>query len=376
MQATVPGSNPMNNNNLFETEDAKDIEYGGPEYVFALLGEDFDDIGESDSDDDIALDCAGDWKICPDCNVRMQPMKDSFQCTMCGRDKKVLLVGGEYSTSIIDNYNTNNSGSPGIKITGDNSYKYNKGLYATISSDYKKVQSNNTNRQLNRFNAQSKCVKLPIVILKEATELYCQVQQHIVLRGNGRKGGLGSCISFVCNRRGITKKPKVIAEFLGIDESFLSKGDKKLRSLCAEGKIDIPIHHDPTDDYLLQYFEALSIDGKYKPFMSDVIKRAAQPDALLGNNSRISTRCAGVIYMLSMQENLSISKSNIATSCDISVSTFVRYYHFLMKNRKLLKPIFIKYGIKPLSKKTATKKNVTNMKAKSEKTIIGRIVTI
>lgn len=336
-----------NNNNLFRKQDTFDIEYGDADYTFALFNnKEFDDI--EDREEVLNNGLRQDWKMCTDCKIRMQPMKTSYRCTACGQDIQMFEQEMEFSTSIIDNYNTNEACSLSIKIVGKDSYKYHKALLRT-SSDYSKIQSSNTNKQLNRFNSQTNDSKLPIIILKEAAELYSQIQKHnIVRRGNGRKGALGACIYFVCNKHNITKKPKEIAKFLGIEESYLSKGDKLLRRLHSEGKIDIPIYHDPKDAYLLQYFEALQIDGKYKAFVSEVIDRASNIDMMGENNSRISTKCAGTIYMLKTQESLEFTKTDIVKYCKISKSTFIRYYDFLLQNRKLLKDIFKKYNIKPL----------------------------
>jgi transcription initiation factor TFIIIB Brf1 subunit/transcription initiation factor TFIIB len=351
-----------NNNNLFDKEDAESIEYGDANYTFALFE---DNEFEEFEDETPELACAEDWKTCPECGIRMQPMKCSYQCLECGRDTQVLEQGGEFSASIIENYNTNANCSLSIKIVGKDSYRYHKALLRT-ASDYSKIQSNNTNKQLRRFNSQSKESKLPIIILKEAAELYGKIQRcNIVRRGNGRKGALGACIYFVCNRHNITKKPKEIAMFLSIEESYLSKGDKLLRRLHAEGKIDIPVHHNPKDAYILQYFESLGIDNKYKPFVSELIDRASHVDMMGENNSRISTKCAGAVYTLKVQESLKISKSDIVKYCKISKSTFIRYHEFLIQNRRALKPVFKKHNVTPLrksKKKKGISKNILNMK--------------
>ena len=359
---TVFPPNTKNNNNLFDEQDAKDIEYGDANYTFSLFADnEFEDFG----DEVLDLECKEDWNTCPECGIRMQPMKSSYQCLQCGRDTQVLEQKGEFSTSIVDNYNTSANCSMPIKVVGKDSCRYHKALMRT-TSEYSKIQSNNTNKQLNRFNSQSKEGKLPIIILKEAADLYGKIQKcNIVRRGNGRKGALGACIYFVCNIHNITKKPKEISIFLNIEESYLSKGDKLLRRLQSEGKIDIPIHHDPKDAYILQYFEALGIDNKYKPFVSELIDRASHIDMIGENNSRISTKCAGAIYTLKIQESLEFSKSNIVKYCKISKSTFIRYYEFLVQNRKVLKPVFKKHGITPLKKtkrKKEVNKNILNMK--------------
>jgi transcription initiation factor TFIIIB Brf1 subunit/transcription initiation factor TFIIB len=321
-----------------------DAGYGDINYTFSLFGD--DEFGHIEELEDLKhISTEVNWKTCTECMERMYPMKSSYRCLRCGRDVSMFEQEPEFSTTIADNYNSNTTCSVSIKITGKNSYKYHKALLRT-SSDYSKVQSTNTNKQLHRFNSQCSEGKLPISILKESAELYGTIQQHnIVRRGRGRVGVLGACISFVCDMHGITKKPKEIASFLQIEEAYLSKGDKLLRRLHAESKIDIPVYHNPKNAYIIQYFEALQIDNKYKNFVSDIVDRASQVDMVGENNSRTSTKCAGVIYLLKVAESLTFSKSDIMRYCHISKSTFIRYYDFLFRNKKKLKPIFIEYKV-------------------------------
>jgi transcription initiation factor TFIIIB Brf1 subunit/transcription initiation factor TFIIB len=360
-QRAIITTNPSNKFNLLHNTDTPDIEYGDSDYAFSLLGEkEFDVVEHTEiyEEDDKEPERV-DFKQCPDCKIPMGLMKTSYRCLQCGRDKKVILQTGAYSTSIIDNYNTNASCSLSMKIVGKDSYKYYKALLRT-SSDYSKVQNNNTNKQLSRFNARRRSGgKLPRSILTEAADLYSKIQSHnIVRRGNGRKGVLGACISFVCNIHNITKKPKEIASFLNIEESYLSNGDKLLRSLHSQGKIDIPVNHDPTESYIYQYFQAFNIDQKYKPFVLQLIEASKSPTLMMGeNNSRISTKCAGAVHVLNTQEKLGISKDDIVARCKIVRSTFTRYYEFLIINRKGLKPIFVEHGIPPLKKLKKGKKS-------------------
>jgi transcription initiation factor TFIIIB Brf1 subunit/transcription initiation factor TFIIB len=344
----------QNKKNLFK-KDALDIKYGDASYTFSLFDEgEFDCIDEPS----LALSCEDEWRTCSVCDVRMSSMLNSYKCTECGIDKKVQIYNGEFSTSIINNYNTNDNCSQSIKLVGKDSRRYQSALLKTTSM-YPKVQIRTTSRQLNRFNSQSTVGKLPIIILKEAADLYRQVQVHLVFRGKGRLGAMGAAVAFTCDLYEISKKPKVIAKFFDIDESYLSAGDKELRKLHADGKIDIPVHHNPTNSFLRQYFEALEIDNNYKPFICALIERANHNDMKGENNSRISTQCAGAIYALRELQSLTFKKTDIVKYCSISKPTFKRYYEFLFRNRKLLNPICVKYDI-PIMTKSKKKKNVAN----------------
>jgi transcription initiation factor TFIIIB Brf1 subunit/transcription initiation factor TFIIB len=348
--STIP---PLNNNNLFSTEDANDIKYGNGNCEFSMYDDDeFENLGEKT----LELSC-DNWKICPDCNVQMTRLKNSFACEQCGRDKTVFESNGEYSNSIIDNYNTNKNCPQLMKLVGKKLYRYQKALWGT-TSNYKAVQTMKTQQQLDQRNAQSKSMKFFPIILKEAANLYKQVQQHETRRKRGRGGALGSCIEFVCYRHGISKQPKEIAEYIGVEETYLSKGDKLLRKLQSTGDIDIPVHHDPKDDFILQYFELFSIDEKYKPFVSAVIDRASHTDMIRDSQNKISTQCTGTVYLLKMLLNLPFTKHDIAKQCKKSISTVVKYYDFLLRNRKKINAVCKKFNMPLLKRKKRKKKKL------------------
>lgn len=353
----------LNNNNLFPKSDEKNITLGGCEDLFALIDDaDFDNMRDTS---DVSLDDV-DWKHCSDCNVKIHPNGSIYNCPMCGRTESVIDYNEEYSQSVADQYNTKKSGSAALRVVGNDSYVYARALIANTSVDYTATQKKETTKQLHRHNSQSNH-KFPIIVLKETTEMYGQIQQEVVRRGNGRLGALASCLDFVCQKKGITKKPKVIAEFMQIEESDLSRGDKLLRDLHAENKINIPIYHDPLPDYINQYFEKLDIDQKYKPFVHELITTASDETKCSPNNAQPSTKCAGAIYTLVVQMGLDFDKNKISKECIISKSTFIRYYDFLVKNRKTLNEVFKKHKIPKLrSKKNRVKK--TKPKQKNDDT--------
>jgi len=288
------------------------------------------------------------WKECPDCKITMLQAISSYQCPGCGYEVRIIEQGNNFSTSIISEYNVNNVCSISIKVAGVDSYRYNRALLKT-SSDYSKVQINTTSKQLNRYNAQSVDCTLPATVIQEAVDMYSQLQQQgVVRRGNGRKGALGACLSFVCKEHNIAKKPKEIANFVGIDEHHLSRGDKSLRAWHSEKKIDIPIHYNPTDAYIMRYFEVLHLDTKYQPLVEELIARSLCTDIIGESAYKTSTRCAGTIYSLILHENLPITNKDMVRLCTITITTFRQYYKFMCRNYHILNPIFIKYNIQPL----------------------------
>jgi hypothetical protein len=343
----------LNNNNLFPNND-DNIELSGPNFLFELIDDnDLNDLNNNKSDN------TSDWKLCVNCNVNMKPVESRYRCSICGVVKDILEYDDCYNPSS-EQYNTRETTAP-LRIVGTDSYRYGRALVVSTAPNYSITQKRETTKQLYRFNTQNKGKTFPIIILKETAELFNQIQRlKVVRRGNGRLGAIAACLDFVCKKNGITKKPKVIADFIGIEESDLSRGDKLLRKLQSEGIIDIPIHHDPISDFIDQYFEKLSISGehteRYKNFIIELIHTASDKNKCTPNNAQQGTKCAGAVYMLGLQLGLQYTRSDIDIVCDISKATFVIYYKFLVKNRKALHPIFEKYNIPKLQSLKIKKK--------------------
>jgi transcription initiation factor TFIIIB Brf1 subunit/transcription initiation factor TFIIB len=302
------------------------------------------------------------FKSCEVCHTRMKLMGYEYECLDCGLGKKVILQTDAFNPNVVNNYNSNKNCSLALKIVGKGSYRYHKALLRT-ASDYSKVQCHNTSRQLSQYNNRSKGGKFSAEILKEAGQLYHKIQSYkIVLRGKNRGGTLMSCLGFICKKHDITKKPKVLAAYGDVEESYVSEGDKLLRRLQAEGKLDIPIHHDPTYAFIFQYFKMFDIPTKYEDFALKLIEASQDTSKMMGENtSRISTQCAGAVYVLNLQLNLGFSKDDIVSKCNIVRSTFTRYYDFLITNRKILRPVFDAHGIPKLRKDSAKKTKARKM---------------
>ena len=326
--------------------------YGDNTFVFELC--DFDGLENEENENTFLND---EWKNCPDCNVHMNPMENTYICTLCGRTQEVFINNECVNSSSFDNCRTNDLSPTSFKIVGKNSYFYNKAVLQS-TTEYSKTQYQTTKHYLNQCNDQRnieyttefKKGKFPKNVLIAAAELYNIIQSNkIVRRGYGRKGTLGACLYFEFIRNGITKKPREIAKFLAIEEFHLSKGDKLLRRLHAEGLIDIPIHHSPVDSYLIQYFESLGIDTKYIPYISDIIDKATNGEMIGENSSKLSTQCVGSIWLLKMQLNLKITRTTISKICDITKPTYEKYYNYLLRNYNILNEICERHDIPLIS---------------------------
>lgn len=312
--------------------------------------------------------------LCKDCNSKLieDPIKRIKVCDKCGIVEKFTATKLS-NNDFMNNYNSLDSSAWLVKVYGKNSYKNNRHLCAS-NLDYRKMQKYNTRKQLEIINNNSKNCKFSKAILNETAELFYKIQRNetkkIVRRGNGRKGLLGACLDSVLSKNKIARKPREIAKYIGVVEAYISKADKLLHMLHNAGEIELVLEKDEISSFINQYFMILKLDKKYLEFCKSIVKISEESTELKGdNNSRISTKAAGIIYILSTQVSLGINHNDISKKCNISYPTFVRFAKYIERNKdnEQIKQVFKDHNIPLFTVNTKkTKKSKKTKKTKKE----------
>lgn len=300
--------------------------------------------------------------ICEKCNISCKTLDGIIYCESCGMEDKMELENITFNSE--NNHNTNDSSFMSFNITGKNSFCSQRS-YLKTCANYSSFRKNNIKKDMYNYNYTYEGNKLPKNVIKLAIELFSTIKDNkYVYRGNGKKGIIGACIFYACVMNKITKTPREISNILGIEERFLSQGDRTVQELNERGIINIPTILRPLDDYLNQYFALLKIDMVYKSFIVDIFKIVDKKNIHILNDSRTTTKAIGSIYLLisRLKKYKNISKDTIVKECKISKSTFIRYYNLLLKNYKIIKPIFKKHKI-PMPNEW---RNTNNMKQLSD----------
>ena len=287
------------------------------------------------------------YTMCPKCNIEGTLSDGSVYCPQCGLETLVVDDNNKFSFSIEKDHNVSSNSFMSFNFIGKNSYCYQRSFLKTCAN-YSSFRRNNNRKDLYNYNYQYEGKKIPKNAIKLAIELFSKIKENnYVFRGNGKKGVLGACLFYSCVMNHITKTPREIACVMEIEERFLSQGDRIVQELNEKGVINIPTILRPLNDYLDQFFPALNIPDKYKPFVADVIARAEKKNVHIMNDSRTTTKCIGAIFLLinRIRGLKHITKDHIVKECNISKSTFIRYYNLLLTNYKMLKPIFKKHRI-------------------------------
>jgi len=294
------------------------------------------------------------YNLCPNCQTECQSNEGTIHCPNCGHLRELMRETTHYSASVNQTHNTAVNAFMSFKMVGKNSYSKQRNLIKTCSNSAVYARNNNK-KEIHNYNYQFSGNKFPKDALEKAHEIICQIRKAgYVYRGKGRKGMWGACISVSCQANRTTKARKAICALLDIEERFLSQGDRKLAELEENGIITLPRSSETgasnkysLEDYIVQYFSALNIPMKYKLFIVDLIERAEKKRFHMKNDSRLTTKCVGAIYMLTMRvRSLNhITKDVIWKESNISKSTFTRYYRLLFDNHKKIKKVFKKHRI-------------------------------
>lgn len=290
-----------------------------------------------------------DYNICPLCKIPGKINDTLIICEKCGMERMWDPHSNDvYSATVDQNYNTTNNSFMAFSIVGQGGYCYNRSLLKTCA-DYS-VYRNSSNKKdiINRIY-QYEGNKPPMNIINGTAELFDQIKNKgYVYRGDGKLGVIAACLYYVSIEHNLTRTPKEICQIFGIDEKFLSQGDRILQELNELGVINIQTNHKPLNDYLNIFLPALGIDEKYKQFIIDVIQRAERKHLHIRNESRLTTKIIGVIYLLTVRvkELNHIKKNTISEECNkISKATFIRYYTLICENYKIMKKPFRKHKI-------------------------------
>lgn len=282
---------------------------------------------EADFEEDpIILKEVIDKSVCSDCGIPLTKNMGVYYCEGCGREEEAF--DSEVPIEGNSEYNTSHDSAAPVRISGPGSYQYQKKLISS-TSDYKKQQYKNTHNEMKNIVMQYAGCTVPPDVIKEASNMYYRIQQSRILRADVRKGTMAACLYKSCQRLDTVRKHKQIAEMFGIQQKDVSTGEKIIDSIIAsadlrkEGDQFCFNENKQIDSFLNRFFESLNIPEVHKEFCRSLIRFTIK--YRIAENTVISTKCAGVIYILAKKLDMDISREDIERNCEISKSTFARF---------------------------------------------------
>lgn len=308
----------------------------------------FDELKKTN---DTSAKVENDAIACLNCGVALITNDSCLICKSCGLEINDTsgVTDEQHSASLAQDNNVNDKGFMSMRIIGKGAYGYHRSLLKSCAQ-YGQYRKMTTLKDIHNWNAQSNGKFIPRNVIEEANEMFAKIKEHGGLyRNSVKKGVISACIYYSCYNNGISQTPIETARLVGIAEKFHSAGDRILRDLNERGIIDLPRKIDPINDYLNRYLELLGIPIKYKDFIVDLIAIADREKLHIINDSKNNTKCIGAIYVLIdrvPELKKKISKDKIDKECEISKTTFIKYYNLVCKYFRKFVPVFIKHGIK------------------------------
>lgn len=300
---------------------------------------------------------AHDFNYCNDCKVAMNNTNEGYECPECHIVVKMI---GE-----MKDCSEENSSMLKISVGG------NRSVYNSVHN-YSKIQFKAILDQLMSLNEEYKDgPKFPKNILIATANFYNDIQKlyvdkidengeicgqkKFVRRSNIKDEILGYCLYCECINGGVPRRKKDISVFMKLQSNGISRGEKIMRILHNEGKINLPLNIDFEDDYIERYLESLGIintenmteqEIKYCGFVRELVNESERKK--VGMSSVISSKIVGAIWILISHTKMQIDTNTVEECCDkIRKNTFMRFAKTVEEPRNLVKfiDIFNKYEV-------------------------------
>jgi transcription initiation factor TFIIIB Brf1 subunit/transcription initiation factor TFIIB len=272
---------------------------------------------------------------------------------MCGRLEEIVGGKREYKDD------KKSGSSLRMKSSGSRPYKY------SVNNDYNRTRHRNLLNALEVKNNEYKGNKFPKSVLTRTANIYNQIQNlDLIKRSNVKYEIIGILMFRICIIEGTPRRKRDIAEFLNKDDGNkgMSEGEKIVRKLCADGKIDLKLDDDDSKSiqgFADRFLESLGYEQNpnYSKFVVQIVDKANEK--YIGANSAISSKVAGAVWILVIHENLRKTKEEVELACDrIRANTFTRFSSLIMENLLKFIDVFESNGIKHGFEGRLTKRRV------------------
>lgn len=293
-----------------------------------------------------------------------------LSCINCNSDNTVLYEDGmmicnncgELNDYIIDQSNeatnyensetrdTNRCGLPvnpilnklsyGTSIQRNNcSFKNNTSRYnlyrihTYITEDYACKSLLNIFSQIDNKAAS---LDLPKSIVNDIKQLYKEVNDIKISRGNKKDALILSCIYFACKNNNFIITTNTLAKKFNVSSNDITTANKKIKNILHSKQKTLLNNINPPkpEDYLTSYVYKLNLSDDYNKLILLLIKKCEQITEITQNTPH-AVIC-GILYLISNIFSLNITLEQITTISDISLNTIKNCYKKILNNIDLL----------------------------------------
>lgn len=184
---------------------------------------------------------------------------------------------------------------------------------------------------LSGLNIQAGNHGLSQSIIDDAKVMYKKLSEERISRGENRNGLIASSIYMSCKSNNVPRSAKEVAKIFNLSISTMTKGCKKFNEIMT----DMNYESSKPEDFIKRFCCKLN--------RSDIAGTCLKAAEIIDKYSIVPENAppsiaAGVIYLVSDELKLGITKKNISKCCEISEVTINKCYKKLQKFRQVIFP--------------------------------------
>lgn len=237
---------------------------------------------------------------CAQCGARMTRGTSDLEytCQDCG-----LIVEGDTAEPDEDGAPRAAPNAARLRIVGPNSNQLQPDLYRsgggnTAASQKKQIYDDYCKYRTAHIESGGRA--FPLDACKLASEHYNEVQAACVKRSERKKAIMAACFYHACLKLGFAPSKAEVATFMQLPSNGIACGVNFVRTLVADGKMDIDINADPCRPEITSLFAHLGLDGdKYahlRDAVEDVVRTAVENN--IGTSSVLRSKVAGAAFIV------------------------------------------------------------------------------
>ena len=297
-----------------------------------------------------------DPSACPLCTGEMRLDEGSYTCIDCGGMQATIDMAPEWRFYGDDpgTPNPTRCGMPinplltesslGCKVicTGQSSYEMRKIRRYTEwqSMSYKEKSQYDVYQHI---GTMAGIAGIPKMIIEEACKFHKKISEKQTFRGDNRDGIIAASIYIACRIENYPRTAKEIARIFHLDTSSATKGCKNamviINELQCGAKYSVTCPHS----FIERYCSKLGVSTEMTK-IAQFISLQIEKNNFIPENTPHSV-AAGIIYFMSHDFGLNISKHTIRDVSDISEVTINKCYKKIdsIKDQLLPPQIYAKY---------------------------------
>ena len=233
--------------------------------------------------------------VCPHCNMQMLRGTNDldFVCSGCG-----LIIEGESSDPDDTAPNTAR-----LRIVGPNSNQLQPDLYRssignTAANQKKQIFEEYCTYRQRYIEDGGRA--LPFDACKLASDFYNAVQRQCVKRSQNKKEIIAACFYHACIEIGFSPNKVEIATFMQLPNKGIARGSNFIRSLVADGNMDVNINADTCYPEITTLFAYLGYEGNAYDYLRDAVYKIVQISITnnIGTSSILRSKVAGATFVV------------------------------------------------------------------------------